>query len=204
MKKAWWITNLFCFLLISVSGTLDARRTPGQFKQELINWLKEPEILAFLDVIAFAEGTFRAHLKGYKMRYTGATFSSYKEHPAIIICAPLNGRRICSTASGRYQFLLKTWNKIAHRLDLNDFSPLNQDIAAAYLLFEKKVLQLIKNNEFEKAVYKMNDIWASFPGSPFGQPTKKIAPLRRIFDERLAHYQKAGIEPVQINQPVLA
>ena len=68
----------------------------------------------------------------YNVRYTpggGATFDDYSRHPGIYEEGP-DGP---SSAAGRYQFILSTWNSIAKDLGLTDFSPASQDRAALYL-----------------------------------------------------------------------
>jgi lysophospholipase L1-like esterase len=66
------------------------------------------EIKAFLDVIAFAEGTYKSPDNGYKTQFTGKQFDSYDDHPREVISAS----GLDSTAAGRYQFLSSTWDGI--------------------------------------------------------------------------------------------
>jgi muramidase (phage lysozyme) len=75
-------------------------------------------------------------------------------------------------------------------LDLHDFSPLNQDLAAIYLLHEKKALDAIKRGDVREALEKTKNIWASLPGSPHKQPVKKYEKLQQAFALRYAHYKK--------------
>jgi len=83
-----------------------------------------PEARAFLDTIAGPES------KGaYNVRYTptgGATFNSFDRHPNIAEPGPEGP----STAAGRYQITKSTWDPLAAKLGLNDFSPKSQDDAA--------------------------------------------------------------------------
>ncbi|HBE88601.1 MAG TPA: hypothetical protein DDW67_05610 [Elusimicrobia bacterium] len=134
-------------------------------------------VRAFLDTIAYAEGT------GWHYNYifTFATFDSYAEHPDRRICAG----RLCSTAAGRYQFLTSTWKGLASALRLEDFSPPNQDRACLEIIRRAGAYKLVLNSgdrgNFSAALAKLNRIWASLPGSPYGQPTHSTAELWRVY-----------------------
>lgn len=119
-----------------------------------------PEGKALLDAIAGAEA------EGYNIRYGGATFNSYKDHPRIPEPTP-DGRD--SDAAGRYQFLSTTWDPLAKQLGLKDFSPANQDRAAWQLAVNKYgygVNGIIKDLRTDpmKVAYKLNGTWPSLPG----------------------------------------
>ncbi len=151
-------------------------------------YLNHPSVRAFLDVIAYAEGTYGPD--GYRMLFGGDLFSSYRDHPRIIIAAPSRGRQLCSSAAGRYHFLERTWDDIAPSINARDFSPRNQDKAALEILRTKGALSDILTNNPEYAIRKLNRMWASFPGSPYGQPTKPMRDLACFYRERLAYYRR--------------
>ena len=44
-------------------------------------------------------------------------------------------------------------------------------------------------NNFTKAVNKLNNIWASLPGSQYGQPTHPMATLWSYYKTALAKYK---------------
>lgn len=162
-----------------------------ELKKLLYEWRNHPAIRAFLDTIAVAEGTFSARAKGYSMMYPrGKTFKGFEAHPAVVSCAMSYNKKLCSTAAGRYMFLKGIWETIAKRLDLHDFSPLNQDIAAIYLLYEKKAIEPIKKGDIREALERTKKVWASLPGSPHKQPVKKYEILKQVFALRYAHYKK--------------
>jgi len=75
---------------------------------------------AFLDTLAYAEGTGNYPNNGYNTMFTGKQFSGYKDHPRKI----QRSSGYASDAAGRYQFLSTTWDG----LGLPDFSPPNQDL----------------------------------------------------------------------------
>ena len=148
-------------------------------------WELPVNVRAFLDTLAFAEGT-KGH---YNYIFTFVTFRSYADHPRKRICSG----GLCSTAAGRYQFLSKTWDPLAKDLDLPDFTPPNQEKAALELIRRAGAYNNVANSSvranFTKAVSKLNNIWASLPGSPYGQPTHSMDRLWTVYKAALAGYQ---------------
>ncbi|SOC92470.1 Muramidase (phage lambda lysozyme) [Rhizobium sp. AN5] len=76
---------------------------------------------ALLSVIAGTESP------GYDVMNGGQRIKDFAAHPGFI------GAGGTTTASGRYQFVKGTWKMAAEALGLTDFSPANQDRAAAWL-----------------------------------------------------------------------
>ncbi len=147
-------------------------------------WELPKNVRAFLDTLAYAEGT-KEH---YDYIFTFVTFSSYADHPRRAICSG----SLCSTAAGRYQFLSKTWDALAADLGLTDFTPPSQEKACVELLRRAGAYTLAakasKYENFSAAVNKINTIWASMPGSPYGQPTHTKAELWKVYKAALAKY----------------
>ncbi|OGR72990.1 MAG: hypothetical protein A2089_14650 [Elusimicrobia bacterium GWD2_63_28] len=147
-------------------------------------WELPRTVRAFLDTLAFAEGT-RAN---YNYIFTFVTFTSYADHPRVKKCAG----KLCSTAAGRYQFLSKTWDGLAPALGLNDFTPPSQEKAALEIIRRQgaynRVLRSSVYENFTSALGKLNTTWASLPGSPYGQPTHSTAELWRVYKAALAKY----------------
>lgn len=155
-------------------------RTPEENRQRAEAFVDDPRVRAFLDTISKAEGA------GYKTQFGGGQFGSYNWHPQEAITRRMGGKRITSTAAGRYQFLSRTWNSVASFLGLDDFSPRNQDIAAVELLRRRGVLGNILGGDISGALTGSNKEWASLPGSPYGQPTKRASDLIGFYNQRLA------------------
>jgi muramidase (phage lysozyme) len=130
-----------------------------------------PEALAFLDAISGPES------RGlYNIRYGGAQFDGYDDHPRThktIKSGPNKGKT--SSAAGRYQITETTWdNVIQPALNLPDFSPESQDIAAWYLAQQdyrrkagKDLLGTLRSGDPDaigNAAKKLSGTWTSLPG----------------------------------------
>ena len=142
-------------------------------------------VRAFLDTLAFSEGT----TDHYNYIFSFATFKSYADHPRQKKCIG----RLCSDAAGRYQFLSDTWDPMASALGLKDFTPPSQDKAVIELIRRDGTYSYVAGSavykNFTKAVYRLNNIWASLPGSPYGQPTHSMASLWSYYKVALAKYK---------------
>jgi muramidase (phage lysozyme) len=142
-------------------------------------------VRAFLDTLAYAEGTNAQ----YNYIFTHAVFTSYADHPRTRKCAG----RLCSDAAGRYQFLSDTWDPLAEDLGIRDFTPPSQDKAVLELIRRdgayRAVAASANYESFKSAVYKLNNIWASLPGSPYGQPTHSMSALWSFHKKALARYK---------------
>lgn len=139
-------------------------------------------VLAFLDMIAFTEGTDnnRQPTKddGYDVLVGGKLFTSYKDHPNVLVRLNAN---LSSTAAGRYQILHRFWVHYKRLLNLPDFSPISQDLYAVQQLKERKAIPLLQAGRFEDAVRACNNIWASLPGSPYGQHTYQMSEAKGVY-----------------------
>lgn len=149
---------------------------------------------ATLDTIAFAEGA------KYNMIFGGSTFSSYASHPNKVI--RLSG--YTSSASGRYQFLNTTWAELKAKLNLPDFSPISQDKGAVELIRQKGALDDVNQGNFESSITKVNTVWASLPGSPYGQPTKAMSVLKTYYLSRIKFYNNGSLPASNVASSVAA
>ena len=125
-------------------------------------------LAAFLDMLAFSEGTLGRGDDGYdKLVNPGKSFASYAEHPNVSISISPTLR---STAAGRYQFLSKYWQHYKVLLQLPDFGPVSQDKWAIQLIREQRALADIEAGRIGDAIDKCRNIWASLPGAGYNQP----------------------------------
>lgn len=136
---------------------------------------------AFLDMIAFSEGTIKyGDQNGYNVIVGGILFDSYKDHPRRLMTI---NSKLKSTAAGRYQLLSRYYDAYKKLLNLPDFSPDSQDKIALQQIKECKALEDIDAGNFEAAVKKCAHIWASLPGAGYGQHENKIADLKNAYQE---------------------
>ena len=141
-------------------------------------------LTAFFDTLAHAEGTPRfGDQDGYNVMVGGGLFDSYHDHPRRSVWLPRY--QINSTAAGRYQFLVGTWDDLAKRFGLPDFSPASQDVGATQLVRQCKALHLVYDGRIREAIHACRRIWASLPGAGYGQ--RELAT-----DELIDVYRQAG------------
>lgn len=146
--------------------------------------------LAFLDMIAFSEGTstVKDSDNGYNVivgralfdtHDTPEMFDDYADHPRKYVYLPK--LKIKSSAAGRYQLLAKYFDAYKVQLNLPDFSPDSQDKIALQQIKECKALDDIDSGRFELAVKKCSRIWASFPNAGYGQHENNLEKLKLAY-----------------------
>ncbi len=178
----------------------------GRLMQQLA---RQSNIRAFLEVIAFAEGTDGDNdpaLSGYSVMMGGTPqrpklASDLYNHPGGV-------------ASGRYQAIPGTWAIAQRVLGLYDFTPESQEIFGAWNISRNKplILQALNQNNFPAAVEEASTEWASFPnfaltgndpetnptsrflhtrGPNAGKPQRalKLSVLKGIYDTAFKYYQ---------------
>ena len=144
---------------------------------------------AMLDAISFAEGTRDQPNGGYKTLFGFGQFDDYSKHPDKVV----RSGGYASAAAGRYQFMPDTFNRLAKKLGLKDFSPQSQDKAALELAKELGITQNILKNEgiSPRVSALLGRQWASFPGKSIGldQPTKKLNSIQTAYKKSLGSPQ---------------
>lgn len=135
-------------------------------RDDLLAALTHDNVLAFLSLIR--EGESSQDDSAYTVMFGGKHFESFADHPRTKNTVG----SLTSTAAGAYQILERTWNEVAQRYDLKDFSPRNQDCAAVALIARRKALEDVLAGRIDQAIAKCALEWASLPGSPYGQPTR--------------------------------
>lgn len=130
---------------------------------------------AFLDMIAFSEGTNKLGDNGYNVLVGGTLFESYADHPRKLVV--LNKAGLKSTAAGRYQLLSRYYDYYKRTLGLPDFSPASQDAIALQQIKEQRALKDVDEGRIFDAISKCKNIWASLPGAGYGQRENEIQDL---------------------------
>ena len=151
--------------------------------------------LAFLDMLAWAEGTGTSPataMDGYDVIVTGIdrkpeVFKDFSDHPFAKgrKSKVINSKGLTSNASGRYQQMLKDWPHYRVLLKLPDFGPISQDRLALQHIKECRAIADVHAGRFDQAVSKCRNIWASLPGAGYGQREHKLSDL-------IAYYIAAG------------
>lgn len=151
----------------------------------------QDNIKAFLDMIAFAEGTINLGDNGYNVIVGGRLFYDYTDHPRDLVKLPRYG--ISSTAAGRYQILSRFWDHYKAQLRLPDFGPDSQDKYAIQQIKERRAYNDVRAGRISAAIEKCGNIWASFPTNNYGQ--------RQVgMDTLLKEYVKFGGSLCQSDQ----
>jgi muramidase (phage lysozyme) len=140
---------------------------------------------AFLDTIAFSEGTINLGDNGYNVMCGGRLFSDYSKHPNQPLWIPKLSE--WSSAAGRYQLLYRFWLTYKQVLNLPDFGKNSQDLIAIQQIKESSAYQNIIDGNFEVAVSKCSHIWASFPGNKYDQRQVKLDELKAFYISRDGH-----------------
>jgi len=141
-----------------------------------------PNQKAFLDMIAASEigaKLLAASDNGYNVIVGGQLFTSYADHPRVLVAFPRLG--IKSTAAGRYQLLSRYYDAYKKQLKLPDFSPASQDAIALQQIKERRALADIEAGNLESAISKVKNIWASLPGAGYGQHEQKFDFLKTAY-----------------------
>lgn len=127
-------------------------------------YLKNPNMLAFLKAIAAAEGgdyDFKyGAIKG--RRNDPWRFTDYSTHPG-----PRIGGK--TTAAGMYQINQDTWKEMGGNMGLTDFSPDTQDLIAVEILRLIKAAESVKSGDINAALGKASRRWSALPQGK-GQP----------------------------------
>jgi muramidase (phage lysozyme) len=144
-------------------------------RDDLFAALTHDNTLAFLSLIR--EGESSQDNSAYSVMFGGKHFESFADHPRIKNTAG----SLTSTAAGAYQFISRTWDEMAQRYGLEDFSPRNQDCAAVGLIARRGALDDVLAGRIETAIQKCRLEWASLPGSTYGQPTQKLEKALAVY-----------------------
>jgi hypothetical protein len=148
--------------------------------------MSDSNVGKFLDFLGASEGA------GYNTIVGGGNFTSYDKHPGKVGLVTKDGP---STAAGKYQITKTTYDDVAPKLGITDFSPASQDRIALYLLQRNGSLGDVQSGNFEAAIAKNGGTWASLPSSPYNQPKRS--------SEWVNSYFGGNVRPVSYTPPTL-
>lgn len=94
---------------------------------------------------------------------------------------------LLSTASGRYQIVLLTWEELSKAIGLGTFAPAAQDSAALELMTRVGATALFRAGQLAEAFAVISNTWASFPGNLYGQPKHTVDELTAQYARLLAN-----------------
>lgn len=150
----------------------------------------------YLNMLASSEGTAGRGDRGYNVMFRGDLINDYSRHPNMMhTYTDKNGKQGGSTAAGRYQFLYKTYNEMAKRLGITDFSPESQDKVAIALMLEKGV-DFSDGADFGRNVAKINNVWTSLAGSSLGMQHHSVRSFQQNLDAFNQSRHSRGLSPV--------
>lgn len=123
----------------------------------------DANVRKFLNFLGKAEGA------DYDTVVGGSKFSDFRAHPRIVGLRTAEGP---STAAGKYQIVGTTYDDVAPKIGIRDFSPDSQDKIAIELIRRKGALEDVRSGNFDAAIGKLGGTWASLPSSPYSQPKR--------------------------------
>lgn len=158
--------------------------------------LGNPNAQKYLRMIAQAEGTYKdASSDPYRVAFGGSTFDDLSKHPNVLRdFKQTDGKTNKTSAAGAYQFLGSTWDDVAGKLGLQDFSPRSQDLAALELIRRAGALDDVLNGRFDQAVQKTGTVWASLPSSPYAQPRRSAGFVEKALNTAIPSAQAADVD----------
>ncbi|WP_414162097.1 glycoside hydrolase family 104 protein [Serratia sp. BNK-10] len=150
--------------------------------QQASSQLSNENLQKYLNIIALSEGTAGYMNNGYNTMFGGEQFSDMSDHPRILKeFTDKNGKRNKTSAAGRYQFTQASWDEAAKALNLKDFSPQSQDMAALYLIQRAGQLDNVLNGNFAEATAGLGGVWASLPSSTYAQPKHSYEAMENFY-----------------------
>jgi hypothetical protein len=150
----------------------------------------EANVKKFLDFLGRAEGA------DYNTIVGGSKFSDFRAHPRVVGLTTKEGP---STAAGKYQIVGSTYDDIAPKIGVRDFSPDSQDKIAVELIRRKGALEDVRNGNFQAAVAKLGGTWASLPSSPYSQPKRSAEWVAKELGDGATPTQFQNFAPVRQN-----
>ncbi|WP_145931771.1 glycoside hydrolase family 104 protein [Yersinia bercovieri] len=162
-------------------------RNPQNSLNSLVD---DPNVRQYLDVLSKAEGTASYANSGYNTMFGGDQFYDNSDHPRQLKdFTQTDGTKNKTSAAGRYQFTSSSWDDAAKALNLTDFSPRSQDLAALFLIQRAGQLENVTNGNFADATNGLGGVWASLPSSNYAQPKRSWEEIQGYSDRQTTPMQ---------------
>ncbi|AJJ62664.1 glycoside hydrolase family 24 protein [Yersinia aldovae] len=166
-----------------------AKNNPGVSypidSSDLNNLVDDPNVRQYLEVLSKAEGTASYANSGYNTMFGGDQFYDSSDHPRQLKnFTQTDGTKNKTSAAGRYQFTSGSWDDAAKALNLTDFSPRSQDLAALFLIQRAGQLENVTNGNFADATSGLGGVWASLPSSNYAQPKRSWEEIQGYSDRQ--------------------
>ncbi|RUL76791.1 glycoside hydrolase family protein [Dyella choica] len=125
----------------------------------------------------------------YYVVYGGDRFTDTKEHPHIVVYDKSDkAKKHPHTPAGAYQITYSTWVGAKKLGVVSDFTPLQQDKLAVWIIASQDALDDVKAGHLEVAYGKLKGQWSSLPGA--SQSHVSAADAKARFDRYVAEYSK--------------
>lgn len=173
----------------------------------------DPWQRGFLRTLSGSESSY-GNRDPYRVMYGGSMFSDFGDHPRqgqLIRTGPNAGRT--SSAAGGYQFLGSTWDSVAPRAGVSDFSPASQDQAALFLaqdVYRRKTGRELQADiqAARRDPQKLGDVlsalhgtWTSLPGGIEPNNATRSAGQRFLNQLNFADTEADGSKPALYGGP---
>ncbi len=174
-----------------------AKNNPGvpypSDSSDLNNLVDDPNVRQYLEVLSKAEGTASYANSGYNTMFGGDQFYDSSDHPRQLKdFTQTDGTKNKTSAAGRYQFTSSSWDDAAKALNLTDFSPRSQDLAALFLIQRAGQLENVTNGNFADATSGLGGVWASLPSSNYAQPKRSWEEIQGYSDRQTTPMQSVA------------
>lgn len=174
-----------------------AKNNPGvpypSDSSDLNNLVDDPNVRQYLEVLSKAEGTASYANSGYNTMFGGDQFYDSSDHPRQLKdFTQTDGTKNKTSAAGRYQFTSSSWDDAAKALNLTDFSPRSQDLAALFLIQRAGQLENVTNGNFADATNGLGGVWASLPSSNYAQPKRSWEEIQGYSDRQTTPMQSVA------------
>lgn len=175
--------------------------------------LQHPNVAAFLRVIREGESCQEPDAYWWlfgSTRKAPKLAESLSGHPRVKTFERYDGQFIkngkldYTTAAGAYQITASTWDTVVQpALQLPDFSPASQDLAAVLLIRKRGALPAVLAGQFAAACALLRNEWASMPGAQHGdQPTQSAQRALDVYLRYGGRMEGAQPDPTPTPAPI--